>query len=69
MESEFHKESIKISLTVPEKDFYIILSEDKEGKHEVERKFKDLFMLQKNLAKRWLGCYVPYIPKNLVSHS
>ena len=67
MDSEFKRENIKISIAVQDKDFYIITSEDHEGKYEVERRFKDLLALRKNLTRHWPGCYVPYIPKSIVS--
>lgn len=66
MESEFRKENIKISITIPDREVYIISGEDNNGKFEVERKFKDLVALRKTLCKRWPGCYLPYIPKSIV---
>jgi hypothetical protein len=67
MDSEFKRENIKISIGVQEKDFYIITSEDFSGKYEVERRFKDLLCLRKNITSSWPGCYVPYIPKSIVT--
>lgn len=66
MDSEFKKENIKISIAVQDKDLYVICSEDRDGKYEVERRFRDLLLLRKFLTRQWPGCYVPYIPKSVV---
>ena len=52
MESEFHKENIKISIGIAEKELYVLSGEDKDGKFEVERRFKDLQALRRNLIKK-----------------
>jgi PX domain len=67
MESEFRKENIKISITVPEKDVYLVSGEDKDGKFEVQRRYKDLICLRNTLVKEWPGCYIPFIPKSIVT--
>ena len=66
MEPGPHQEKLKISISFIEKDSIKLTGENNTGKFEVERKYKDLISLRKNLKKQWPGCYVPYLPRNNV---
>lgn len=66
MDTELIQENIKISLSIPERELYIIKSEDSYGPYEVERKYKDLVILKRNLSNHWPGCYIPFIPDSIV---